>query len=256
MPLGLMGHKKGMTQIFGKSGELIPVTVLELGPCTVVQKKEKSRDGYDAVQLGFKKMTKARRVNKPTRGFFSKRKLDPFAWLKEFRVENPSLFEDASVLKAEIFQAGDRVDVEGITKGRGFQGVIKRHGKHGGPDAHGSDFHRRPGSIGMRTWPGRVLKNMRLPGRMGSRQVLTRNLEVVSVVPGENLILVQGAVPGARNGRVILYNRAKDFETRFAKKEKHGDTKENNKEGGQAGAPEGAPAPAGAAGTAEAPAKT
>lgn len=191
MSLGLLGRKKGMTQIFGESGEIIPVTVVEAGPCTVVQKKSRQKEGYDAVQLRFEEI------------------------MKEFRGPAPEGLEAGAQIDVQIFQAGDPVDVKGLTKGRGFQGVMKRHGKHGGPDSHGSDFHRRPGSIGMRTWPGRVLKNTRLPGRMGHDAVMIRNLRVVKVQPQENLLLLKGAVPGARGSVVMIYHRGKDFENRL-----------------------------------------
>lgn len=219
MPLGLLGRKKGMTQIFGTNGEVIPVTVIETGPCTVVQKKTVATDGYNALQLGFVQTTKKQRLSKPRRGHFEKKKLAYFTQLKEFRVCDPELFQVGDCLQVQVFQTGDWVDVQGWTKGRGFQGVIKRHGKHGGPDSHGSDFHRRPGSIGMRTWPGRVLKNMGMPGRMGHDQVMIRKLKVRLVQPENNLLLVEGAVPGHREGIVAVYNRTKNFETRFKKKE-------------------------------------
>lgn len=219
MPLGLLGRKKGMTQIFDTEGEAIPVTVIETGPCTVVQKKTVSTDGYNAIQLGFAPVAKKGRLTKPYRGHFEKKKLDYFAKLREFRIGDPELFSVGDCLPVGLFQVGDLVDIRGWTKGRGFQGVIKRHGKHGGPDAHGSDFHRRPGSIGMRTQPGRVFKNTRLPGRLGNEQVMLRNLKVREVRGAENLLLVEGGIPGHREGLVIIYNRNKDFEARWKKKE-------------------------------------
>lgn len=207
MTLGLIGKKIGMTQIFGKNSELIPVTVLQVGPCTVIQKKTKEKDGYEALQFGFGSVKRKERLTKPRRGHFEKKNLECFTTLKEFREFGPQPFEVGQIVKVDLFQAGDTVHVQGMTKGRGFQGVIKRHGKHGGPDAHGSDFHRRPGSIGMRTWPGRVLKNMKLPGRMGYEKVMIRNLTVVDVKPEDHLLLVRGAVPGARGGLVVVTKR-------------------------------------------------
>lgn len=210
MTLGLLGRKKGMTQVFGKDGEVIPVTVIHAGPCTVVQKKTAENDGYPAIQIGFEELKKQKRLAKPYRNHFEKRKLNCFSNLREFRVAAPNDFEVGQVMNVQLFQIGDRIDVQGVTKGRGFQGVIKRHGKHGGPDAHGSDFHRRPGSIGMRTWPGRVLKNMGMPGRLGSDRVTTKGLTVVAIVPEQNLLLVQGSVPGAREGLVVVYKKTRD----------------------------------------------
>lgn len=207
MSLGLLGRKKGMTQIFGPQGEIIPVTVIETGPCTVVHKKTVESDGYNAIQLGYRPVTKKQRLSKPYRGYFEKKKLDCFAHLKEFRLKDVEPFGVGDCLKADLFKVGDAVDVQGWTKGKGFQGVMKRHGKHGGPDAHGSGFHRRPGSIGMRTQPGRVFKNTRLPGRLGNDSVRIRNVTVREVRPEENLLLVEGAIPGHREGVVLIYKR-------------------------------------------------
>lgn len=223
--LGLLGRKKGMTQIFGKDGACIPVTVIQAGPCVVIQTKGKEKEGYAAIQVGFEE-TKAARVNKPQAKNFEKRNQKYFSQLKEFRVERPEDFQVGQMLTVEAFKPGDRVDVQGVSKGRGFQGVIKRHGKHGGPDAHGSDFHRRPGSIGMRTWPGRVLKNMRLPGRMGADTVAVRRLEVVEVQPKDHCLLVRGSVPGAREGLLVIYSREKDFVSRLRKEDGTGSTQQ------------------------------
>lgn len=206
--LGLLGRKKGMTQIFGKDGAVIPVTVVQCGPCTVIEKRNKEKNGYEAVQLGFETVKKKERLSKPVQKYFEKKNLGIFATLKEFRTASQN-FEVGQVIGANLFQVGDLVDVQGVTKGRGFQGVIKRHGKHGGPDAHGSDFHRRPGSIGMRTWPGRVFKNTRLPGRMGNDNVTIKNLTVVDVKPDQGLVLIEGGIPGTRNGLVVIYKRDK-----------------------------------------------
>lgn len=228
MTLGLLGRKKGMTQIFGKSGEVIPVTVIEAGPCRVVGRKSNKPDGYDALLLGFERAKQAKGLNKAMSGFFAKRNLDPYLHLREFRAEGLGVLAVGSELKVDAFQVGDLVNVKGVTKGRGFQGVIKRHGEHGGPDAHGAKrFHRRPGSIGQNSWPSRVFKKMRMPGQMGGNQVLTRHLQVVGVLPEQNLLLVRGAVPGSRGGVVIVYHCQKDFLERL---KKTNDRKEANKD--------------------------
>jgi len=199
--LGLIGKKKGMTQIFDQNGDYVPVTVVELGPCVVVQKKTVDSDGYNALQLGYASK-RASRMTKAMRGHFEKKSLPLFAHLKEFRMDDVTAFNQGDELCVSGFKAGDMVAVSGFSKGRGFQGVMKRHGKHGGPAAHGSDFHRRPGSIGMRTWPGRVFKNTRLPGHMGDTAVTIKNLQVAAVMPEENAILIRGAIPGCREGLV------------------------------------------------------
>jgi len=211
--LGLIGKKMGMTQVFGDDGTQIPVTVVLAGPCTVVQRKTKETDGYNAIQVGFGK-AKPERLSKAVRVHCEKKGLTPFTHLREFRTDKASEFEVGQSLTVGAFKPGDIVDVIGVTKGRGFQGVIKRHGKHGGPASHGSDFHRRTGSIGMRTSPGRVFKNTRLPGHMGVDRVTIKNLKVVDVRPQDDVLLVRGALPGANNGIIIIMNRAKDYETR------------------------------------------
>ncbi|MBI2981508.1 MAG: 50S ribosomal protein L3 [Deltaproteobacteria bacterium] len=180
---GIIARKKGMTQLFKEQGELVPVTVLETGPCQVVQIKTKAREGYDAVQLGWEEVKHSRH-------------------LREFPVGSGEGLKVGDRVTAAIFKAGDRIHVTGISKGKGFQGVIKRHGKAGGPASHGSRFHRTTGSIGQRTSPGEVFKNMKLPGHMGRERVTTRNLEVVEV--RENLVFLKGSVPGPSEGIVIL----------------------------------------------------
>ncbi len=200
--LGFLAKKKGMTQIFDDRGNIIPVTVLEAGPCTVVQVKTEETDGYNSIQIGFEVNPKAKNVNRAMKGHFEKNKVPYLRHVKEFRVDS-SMFNPGDTLYANAFQVGDIVDVRGMSKGRGFQGVMKRHGKHGGPATHGSHFHRTPGSIGMRTWPRRVFKNMKLPGHMGCDNVCIKNLEVVSV-RDNNIILIKGAVPGAKESIVEL----------------------------------------------------
>ena len=232
--LGLLGKKMGMAQVFDKDGSQVPVTVVLAGPCTVVQRKTKETDGYDALQLGFKK-AKPTRLPKALRVHYEKKGIEPFVYLREFRTELANAFEVGQIFTVSAFKPGDIVDVVGVTKGRGFQGVIKRHGKHGGPASHGSDFHRRTGSIGMRTWPARVFKNTRLPGHMGVDRVTVNNLEVIDVRPQDDALLLKGAVPGAKGGLIIIVNRTKDFEKRdelrSRKKEKAQDeNKQESKE--------------------------
>lgn len=211
--MGLLGTKLGMTQVFNEAGEFVAVTVVELGPCSVVQKKTVESDGYNALQVGFKKAS-PKRMPKALRGHFEKKGLPLFTHVREFRTEHVADYNVGDELAVTGFKPGDIVNVEGVTKGRGFQGVIKRHGKHGGPAAHGSDFHRRPGSIGMRTWPGRVPKNMKLPGHMGNENRTTQGITVVAVRPDDNVILLKGALPGTRGGMVIVTAADRSFDKR------------------------------------------
>ncbi|MBI1908680.1 MAG: 50S ribosomal protein L3 [Deltaproteobacteria bacterium] len=214
--MGLLGKKLGMTQIFDTQGNEIPVTVIQAGPCVVTQKKLTAKEGYDAVQVGFEEVPekKTARLGKPRVGHFKKNNLKAHRVLKEFRTTaEPYLI--GQVLTVGHFKVGDAVDVIGVSKGKGFQGVIKRHGKHGGPASHGSTLHRSTGSIGQRTSPGEVFKNMKLPGHMGDDQVTVRNLKVVQLRPEENLLFVRGAVPGANKGLLVVKNRAADFEKRL-----------------------------------------
>lgn len=215
--LGLIAKKKGMTRVFNQQGEVVPVTVLQAGPCAVVQKKTKARDGYDAVQLGFSEETRPQRLGRARKGHFAKRKTKLYKNLREFRPPQIALFTEGQELDVNLFQPGDIVDVQGITKGRGFQGVIKRHGKAGGPATHGSHFHRAPGSIGMCADPGRVFKNMKLPGHMGAVTRTAKNLEIVAVDAEENALLVKGAVPGSREGVVLVVKRTADGGERLEK---------------------------------------
>lgn len=211
--LGLMGKKIGMTQVFTAEGEVVPVTVVELGPCTVVQRKSVGTDGYNALQIGFGKR-KPKGMTKAMRGHFEKKGLPLFTHLIEYRTDHAEKFNVGDELSAAGLKVGEIVNVAGTSKGRGFQGVIKRHGKHGGPAAHGSDFHRRPGSIGMRTWPGRVPKNMKLPGHMGDVRITTQGIEVVAIRAEENVVLLKGCVPGCRGGLLYVTPQDQDFETR------------------------------------------
>ena len=201
---GLLGKKLGMTQIFDEQGEVIPVTVIEAGPCYVTQKKTLERDGYTAVQLGFEQV-KPGRANKPQLGHLAKNDLPPLRHLREFPVVDHSDLSEGQKLDVSVFEAGDHVDVSGTSKGRGFAGVVKRHGFGGGPKTHGqSDRWRAPGAISSGSTPGRVFKGLRMAGRMGGDRVTVQNLEVVLVDPERNLLAVKGAVPGARNGLLII----------------------------------------------------
>jgi large subunit ribosomal protein L3 len=193
---GLIGRKIGMTQVFAEDGTVEPVTAIEAGPCTVTQVKTADKGGYNAVQLGF---GEAKRLNSPQRGHL--KKLGLFRYLREFRVADTSDIEPGHQFDVNLFQAGDMVDVIGTSKGKGFAGTIKRHHFSGGPKTHGqSDRHRAPGSVGAGTDPGRVLKGQRMAGHMGNERVTVKRLKVVKTDPDKNLLLVKGAVPGARNG--------------------------------------------------------
>ena len=201
MKKAIIGRKVGMTQIFDENGVAIPVTVIEAGPCTVVQVKTTETDGYDAVQLGYGEV-KEHKVNKPEKGHFTKGNVKPTKHLREFRVDNASEVKVGDEIKVDIFAEGDTVDIQGKTKGKGFQGVIKRHGQSRGPMGHGSMYHRRPGSMGSTSTPGRVFKGKKLPGHMGNTTVTIQNLKIVKVDTEKNAILVKGSVPG--NKGVIL----------------------------------------------------
>jgi large subunit ribosomal protein L3 len=202
MTKGLIGKKLGMTQVFSDEGVSVPVTVIEVEPSVVVQRKTKERDGYDALQLGYGRI-KQKNVTKPLQGHFRKADKGVFRVLREFRMEVEGA-EPGQELTAELFNPGDFVDVVGTTKGKGFSGVVKRHGFRGGRATHGSMFHRAPGSIGASADPSRVFKGTRLPGRMGSERKTVQNLLVWAVRPEMNVILLRGAVPGSRNGFVLI----------------------------------------------------
>jgi len=208
MKKGLIGKKLGMTQVFWDDGSVIPVTAIEAGPCVVVQKKATDVDGYDAIQLGFDRL-KEKAVSKPLRGHFEKAGKGCFRILREFKLESANDYEVGAELRADIFKVGDYIDVVGTTKGRGFAGVVKRHGFRGGRATHGSMFHRAPGSIGASAWPSRVFKGKRLPGHMGNRRQTVQNLMVVSVRPEKNIILVKGSVPSSTNGIVLIKDSIK-----------------------------------------------
>ncbi len=202
---GMIGKKLGMTRIFSESGDSIPVTVIQAGPCYVTAIRTKEKNGYEAIQLGFEEVPE-RKLNKPRLGVFKKLNLKPLRYLKEFRnFENVSEYEPGQEIKVDIFQVGDRVKVTGQSKGKGFQGVVKRHGFGGGPKTHGqSDRWRAPGSVGQASFPSRVFKGLRMAGRTGNQRVTVRNLEVVRVDAENHILMVKGAVPGARNGLVYI----------------------------------------------------
>ena len=205
----IIGKKVGMTQIFDEKGKVIPVTVIEAGPCVVAQVKTVETDGYNAIQLGFGDV-KESKINKPEKGHFAKANIAPKKHLREFRVDE--IEEGVAVgteVKADTFEVGDKIDVQGTTKGKGFQGVIKRHGQSRGPMGHGSMYHRRPGSMGPTSTPGRVFKGKKLPGHMGRVTVTIQNLDVVKVDMDKNVILIKGSVPGAKGAILKLRTSVK-----------------------------------------------
>lgn len=203
MNKAILATKVGMTQIFNENGVLVPVTVLEAGPCVVTQIKTKDGDGYDAVQVGYKAV-RPKLVNKPLKGVFEKAGVEVKRHLQEFKFDDISSYKIADEIKADIFAAGDKIDVTAVSKGKGYQGAIKRHGQHRGPMAHGSKYHRHAGSNGSSSDPGHVAKGKKMPGHMGSERVTVQNLEVVRVDAEKNLILVKGAVPGPRKSLVTV----------------------------------------------------
>ena len=208
MKKAILAKKVGMTQIFNEAGELVPVTVLQAGPCVVTQVKTIENDGYEAVQVGFEDI-REKLVNKPVKGMFDKAGVSYKRYVREFRFENASEYALAQEIKADIFAAGDRIDATAISKGKGFQGAIKRFGQHRGPMAHGSKFHRHQGSNGACSSPSRVFKGKGMPGHMGCVKVTVQNLDVVRVDADKNLILVKGAVPGPKKALVTIKETVK-----------------------------------------------
>lgn len=207
MTKGILGKKIGMTQVFTPEGIVIPVTVIEAGPCVILQKKDVTTDGYEAIQIGFADK-KAIRANKPEQGHAAKANTTPKRFVRELRNVDLGQYEVGQEIKADIFAEGDVVDVTGTSKGKGFAGAIKRHGQSRGPMAHGSRYHRRPGSMGSIA-ANRVLKGKALPGRMGGEQITIQNLEIVSVDTERNLLLVKGAIPGPKNSFVTVKSAVK-----------------------------------------------
>ena len=208
MKKAILATKVGMTQIFNEDGALTPVTVLQAGPCVVTQVKTVEKDGYSAVQVGFVDK-RENLVNKPMKGQFAKAGVSCKRYVREFKFENAEEYTVAQEIKADIFAAGDKIDATAISKGKGFQGAIKRHGQHRGPMAHGSKFHRHQGSNGACSDPSKVFKGKGMPGHMGSKRVTIQNLEVVRVDAENNLILVKGAVPGPKKSLVTIKETVK-----------------------------------------------
>lgn len=208
MKKALIGKKVGMTQIFDENGKIVPVTAIEVGPCTVTQIKTAEQDGYTAVQLGYGDV-KESKLNKPELGKFKKSNIAPKKYLKEVRLDSIEGIKVGDELKADVFAEGDKVDIQGTSKGKGFQGVIKRWGQSRGPMGHGSMYHRRPGSMGSTSTPGRVYKGKRLPGHMGVQTVTIQNLAIVKVDTDKNVILVKGSVPGAKGSILKIKSSVK-----------------------------------------------
>ncbi|HNQ63038.1 MAG TPA: 50S ribosomal protein L3 [Syntrophorhabdaceae bacterium] len=212
MGLGILGKKLGMTQIFREDGSIVPATVIQAGPCYVVQKKTNEKEGYTAIQLGFEEVKKVNRINKPLVGHFKKANIPPTRILKEFRVgpEEVDANEVGSQISVERFEIGDYVDITGTSKGKGFAGVMKRYGFGGSPASHGThEYFRHGGSIGQNMTPGRTLKGKKMPGHMGNSRVTVQNLKVVEVRSDNNILLVEGAIPGPNNGYVIINKAVK-----------------------------------------------
>lgn len=206
---GILGKKVGMTQIFDENGTVIPVTLIEAGPCFVTQKKTMEVDGYNAIQLGFGDVPE-KRLTQPVNGHLKRAGVSPVKYLREFRVEDPGAYEEGQQIDVSVFNVGDKVDVTGTSKGKGFAGVVKRHGFRGGPKTHGqSDRWRAPGSVGAGSTPGRIFKGVRMAGRMGNQRVTVQNLRIALVDPDKNLLGIRGAVPGAKHGLVIISEAVK-----------------------------------------------
>jgi large subunit ribosomal protein L3 len=204
MAKGLIGKKIGMTQIYDTSGRATPVTIIELGPCVVVTKKTLEKDGYNALQLGFGEILKNKKINKPMKGYFAANNVKACKELKEFRANDADSYNCGDILNVSIFKDIKKVDITGISISKGFQGVVKRHHFAGGPGGHGSMFHRRPGAIGCREFPGETIKGKRMAGRLGGKKVTTKSLKVVKIYEDKNLMLVKGSVPGCTNSVVYV----------------------------------------------------
>lgn len=204
----IVGKKIGMTQVFTEEGELVPVTVVEAGPCVITQLKTVETDGYNAAQVGFD-VVKPSKLNKPKLGQFTKIDVKPMKYLREFRTDEVANMEVGSEYKVDVFSDGDKIDVSGISKGKGFLGVIARWGQHRGPMTHGSRYHRRPGSMGACASPSKVMKGKRLPGHTGYEKKTVQNLEIVRVDPDKNLLLIKGAVPGNKGGLLTIRESVK-----------------------------------------------
>lgn len=209
MMKGILGKKVGMTQVFDENGTVIPVTIIEAGPCFVTQRKTQEKDGYNAIQVGFGDVSE-KRLNKPNGGHLKKAGAPAVKYLREFHVDDPEAYETGQAIDVSVFRVGDKVDITGTSKGKGFAGVVKRHHFRGGPKTHGqSDRWRAPGSVGAGSTPGRVFKGVRMAGQMGNQRVTVQNLKVALVDPDKNLLGIKGAVPGAKNGLVIIREAVK-----------------------------------------------
>jgi large subunit ribosomal protein L3 len=207
--LGIIGRKLGMTQVFLEDGSVVPVTVVEAGPCPVIQKKTKEKDGYDAVQLGFVPRN-SQRVNKPLSGHFKKAEVGPTYFLKEFRLGDTESLEIGQTVTQNLFKPGDVVDVTALSKGKGFLGVIKRHGFHGSPGSHGThEYFRHGGSVGSAAFPHHTFKGLKMPGHHGNRKVTIQNIKIVDVKEDQNLILLKGGIPGSRRSWILIRNATK-----------------------------------------------
>jgi len=212
MGIGLLGKKLGMTQVFDENGNIIPVTVIQAGPCLVIQKKTEKTDGYNAIQFGFDEIKKVKNVNKPMIGHFKKANIAPLKFIKEFRVTEKELesTEIGSQISVDIFQPGEYVDITGTSKGKGFAGVVKRHGFKGSPASRGThEYFRHGGSIGQNMTPGRTMKGKKMPGHMGNEKVTVQNLKVIEVRGDTNILMIKGAIPGPTNGYVIVKKAVK-----------------------------------------------
>lgn len=208
MKKAILGRKVGMTQIFDEAGRIIPVSVVVAGPCVVVQKKTADKEGYDSIQVGFEDM-REKLANKPEKGHFAKANVSVKRFLRELRLEDVANYNVGDVLKADVFSVGEKVDISGVSKGKGFQGVIKRWNAKRGPTTHGSKFHRAVGSMGASSFPSRTFKNKHMPGHMGNANVTVQNLEVVRVDAEKNLILIKGGIPGPKKGFVVIKDSVK-----------------------------------------------
>jgi large subunit ribosomal protein L3 len=215
---GLIGKKIGMTQQYDEQGNAIPVTIIQVGPCTVIQRRTEEKDGYSALQLGFIEEKTKRKPNKALEGHFQKSGVPPTKILREFQYETKEEVKEGDQFFVDIFQVGEKVDVVGTSKGKGFAGVVKRWGFHGGKDSHGSMFHRAPGSIGCSADPSRVLKGKKLPGHMGVERVTVKNLLIIETDKEHNLLVVRGAVPGAKGGYLLI--KKINFQAKTTGKEK------------------------------------
>ena len=205
--MGILGKKVGMTRVYSELGQATPVTVVEAGPCRILQVKNEAKDGYNAIQVGFSEK-KGSRVNKPAAGHLKKSNAEGFYFIREFRVSDPGEYAvGQDVALDTVLKVGDLVDVQGVSKGKGFQGVVKRYGFAGGGAGHGSNFHRAPGSIGCSASPARVFKGKKMPGRMGNNTVLRKNVIVIDVRSEENVVLLKGPLPGAKNGLLKIFSK-------------------------------------------------